>query len=74
MDENERDERLADQVASLAERLACGESPDLGHLETIEAGESERLERLLPMMRFAVGSRGVPRTQLFARVRRDNSA
>jgi hypothetical protein len=46
------DEQLADQVASLAERLARGESQDVGHLETVAASDPETLERLVLMMRL----------------------
>jgi eukaryotic-like serine/threonine-protein kinase len=51
-DAKDCDERLADHVASLAERIAQGEPPDVGHLETIASGDAEAVERLLPTIRL----------------------
>ena len=46
------DERLADQVADLAERIARGETPDLERLENGSPGVTEALQRLLPAIRL----------------------
>jgi eukaryotic-like serine/threonine-protein kinase len=46
------EERLADQVADLADRIARGESPDLGQLEKLDARGAESLRRLLPAIRL----------------------
>ncbi len=46
------DERLADQVADLAERIARGETPDLERLEDANPGVTEALQRLLPAIRL----------------------
>jgi WD40 repeat protein len=52
MDVGLDDERLADQVADLAERIARGETPDLDHLENESPGITEALQRLLPAIRL----------------------
>jgi len=46
------DERLADQVADLAERIARGENPDPEHLKTGSPGVTKALQRLLPAIRL----------------------
>ena len=46
------DERLAGQVADLAERIARGETPDLEHLEDENPGITEALQRLVPTIRL----------------------
>jgi eukaryotic-like serine/threonine-protein kinase len=52
MDVGLDDERLADQVADLAERIARGETPDLDCLENGNPGVTEALQRLLPAIRL----------------------
>lgn len=52
IDEGPGDERLADHVADLAERIARGESPGAGDLAGLDPGELETLRRLLPAMRL----------------------
>ena len=52
MDPSPDEERLADQVAELAERIARGEVPDVGPLEDADPGASEALDRLLPTIRL----------------------
>ena len=56
-DETRRDagldeERLADQVADLADRIARGDAIDLGSFDTTHPSGSEALERLLPAIRW----------------------
>jgi eukaryotic-like serine/threonine-protein kinase len=46
------DERLAEQVAELAERIARGETPDLDRLENGNPGDTAALQRLLPAIRL----------------------
>jgi eukaryotic-like serine/threonine-protein kinase len=46
------DERLADQVADLAERIARGETPDLERLENGNPVVTQALQRLLPAIRL----------------------
>jgi WD40 repeat protein/serine/threonine protein kinase len=46
------DERLAEQVAELAERVARGETLDLGRLEKECPLEAQKLHRLLPAIRL----------------------
>jgi eukaryotic-like serine/threonine-protein kinase len=46
------EERRAEQVAELADRIARGETPDLGLLDATNPGRSEALERLLPAIRL----------------------
>ena len=52
MDPSPDEQRLADQVAELAERIARGEVPDVGPLEPQTLGGSEALDRLLPTIRL----------------------
>ncbi|MFI5460472.1 MAG: protein kinase [Isosphaerales bacterium] len=52
MDVGLDDQRLADQVADLAERIARGETPDLERLENGNPGVTEALQRLLPAIRL----------------------
>ena len=52
MDRGLDDERLADQVADLAERIARGETPDVDCLENGNPGVTEALQRLLPAIRL----------------------
>jgi eukaryotic-like serine/threonine-protein kinase len=51
MDVGLDDERLADQVADVAERIVRGETPDLARFEQGSPGVSESLRRLLPTIR-----------------------
>jgi eukaryotic-like serine/threonine-protein kinase len=46
------EERLADQVADLADRIARGEAIDLGSFGAAHSGGSEALQRLLPAIRW----------------------
>ncbi len=46
------EERLAAQVADLADQVARGEAPDLGLLRVIDPGGTEALERLLHTVRL----------------------
>jgi WD40 repeat protein len=46
------DERLAEQVADLADRVARGEAIDLGSIDATHPGRPEALQRLLPAIRW----------------------
>ena len=46
------DERLADRVADLVERIARGDTPDLERLEDASPGVTEALQRLVPTIRL----------------------
>src|SRR5271168_1470778 len=46
------DLRLAEEVADLAERIARGETPDLGQLEKLDADRAKTLHRLLPAIQL----------------------
>ena len=50
--DDDGDARLAELVAELAERLARGETPDVGNLETLDAEKARAIERLLPAIRL----------------------
>ena len=52
IDEGQGDERLADHVADLAERIARGEAPDAAHMAALDPGDAERLRGLLLAMRL----------------------
>jgi eukaryotic-like serine/threonine-protein kinase len=57
IDDTQRDEgfdeqRRAEGVAELADRIARGEAPDLGLLGAMNPGGAEALERLLPAIRL----------------------
>jgi WD40 repeat protein len=46
------EERLADQVADLADRVARGDAVDVGSFDAAHPGGSESLQRLLPAIRW----------------------
>ncbi len=46
------EERLADEVADLSERILRGETPDRGQFARLEPGDAGALERLLPTIRL----------------------
>ena len=51
-DVSQSDERLANEVAALAERIACGDAPDVERLEHVSPDTTEALQRLLPAIRL----------------------
>lgn len=50
--DDDGDAWLAELVADLAERVARGETPDVGNLETLDSRTARAIERLLPAIRF----------------------